>query len=180
MQRCYNNVRVVDFPCPDNVKRLDYGALGMILRMKLNGILINKQHFNELSGYLQSEMDRLTAKVTDLTGFTINVGSPDQIEALLFRKLGLKPPAHFSLTETGKRYVVDDEALSSIKHMHPCIPLIQDYTECHKIKTSYADTLPLIAGADNRVRTDLSTTRQVSGRISSSNPNLMAQPVRTG
>ena len=179
MQRCFGGVRVVDAPSPDNIRKLDYGAMPMVLKMQQNGILIDKQHFHDLSKYLQSEMDRLTESVRQSTGYTINIGSPDQIEALLFKKIGLKPPPHFKLTESGKRYVVDDEALSSIKSMHPCIQAIQNYTECHKLKTSYADVLPIIAGPDGRVRTDLRVTRQVSGRISSSNPNLMAQPTRS-
>lgn len=179
MQRCYNNVRVVDGPSPDNVLRLDMAAIPMVMRMQANGIMVDKQHFAGLSQYLQSEKDRLTEKVYASTGYYINIGSPDQIEALLFKKVGLKPPPHFKLTESGKRYVVDDEALSSIKHLHPCISDIQDFTECHKLKSSYADVLPVIADADDRVHTHLGVTRQVSGRISSTKPNLMAQPTRS-
>lgn len=152
----------------------------MILDMQRAGILIDKPHFAKFSKYLGEEKERLTEAVRDSTGFYINCGSPDQIAALLFTKLKLKAPSHFQLTPTGKRFVVDDEALSSIKSLHPCIPMIQDYTEVHKLKSSYADVLPIIANKENgRVYTTLRTTRQVGGRISSSDPNLMAQPTRS-
>lgn len=180
IQRCYNGVRFgLDGPCPDNVRRLDMGALPCIMRMQNNGILVDKPYLAEFGKYLQQEKDKYTEEVRSLTGHYINIGSPDQIEALLFKKVGLKPPAHFKLTKTGKRFIVDDEALSSIKSMHPSIPVIQKFTECHKLKSSYADVLPIIAGSDGRVRTTLKTTRQVSGRVSSSDPNLMAQPTRS-
>lgn len=158
---------------------MDLGALPCIMKMQSNGILVDKPYFKEFSKYLQQEKDKYTEAVREKTGFYINIGSPDQIEALLFKKVGLKPPDHFKLTKSGKRYVVDDEALSSIKHLHPAVQDIQRYTECHKLKSSYADVLPVIAGVDGRVRTNLKTTRQVSGRISSSDPNLMAQPTRS-
>lgn len=180
MQTCFNGVRYIDAPSPDNVRRLDYGIVPMVLKMQRNGILIDKDHFAKLSRFLGNEKDRLTEKVRAMTGYYINVGSPDQVEALLFKKLGLKPPPHFKLTKTGKRYVVDDEALSSIKGLHDCIPVIQDYTECHKLKSSYVDVLPVIADPKTgRVHSTFRITRQVGGRISSSDPNLTAQPTRS-
>lgn len=180
LQRCYGGVRFgFDSPSPDNVRRLDLISMPCIARMQRNGILVDKAYYAEFSKYLQQEKDRYTEAIREKTGYYINAGSPDQIAALLFGKIGLKPPDHFKLTKSGKRFVVDDEALSSIKHMHPCIQDIQRYTECHKLKSSYADVLPVIAGPDGRVRTSLKVTRQVSGRISSADPNLMAQPTRS-
>jgi DNA polymerase-1 len=179
-QRCYGGIHVTNQPSQDNIRRIDYLVVPCYVAMQSNGILVDKDYLRKFSGYLQEQKDRLTEKIRSQTGYYINAGSPDQIAALLFGKLGLKAPSHFKLTASGKRYTVDDEALSSIKHLHPVIPTIQDYVEHHKIKSSYADTLPVIASKiDGRVRTDLRLTRQVSGRVSSSNPNLMAQPVRS-
>lgn len=179
-QVCYNGVRVLNYHNPSNVRRLDLGSIPMTLDMQANGILISKSHFAEFSKFLQEEKDRLTEEVYGLTGYRINIGSPDQIEALLFRKMKLNVPKHFRMTKSEKRYQVDDESLSSIKGLHPCVPLIQQFTECHKLKSSYADVLPIIADKkDGRVRTNLRVTRQVGGRISSSDPNLMAQPTRS-
>jgi DNA polymerase-1 len=179
-QKLYGGVRIVDQPSPANVRVMDLKAMPMVLRMQSNGILINKPYFNEFSKYLAGECERLTDKVQSVSGHRINPGSPDQIHELLFQKIGLQIPSHFKLTESGKRYTVDDEALSSIKNLHPVIPVIQDYTECHKIKTSYADVLPVIASKETgRVYSNFRITRQVGGRISSSDPNLMAQPTRS-
>lgn len=180
-QRCYGNVLMNDFPSMNNVARLDYNALPLILKMQAKGILIDPVHFANLSKYLKSECDRITEQVRSSTGFYANLGSPDQVADLLFShsKLGLKPPPHFKMTESGKRLVVNDEALSSIRSLHPSIALIQNFTECNKLRTSYSDVLPTLARSDGRVYTNLRVTRQVSGRISSSDPNLMAQPTRS-
>ena len=179
-QKCFGGVRVIDQPCPINVRRLDMGIMPMVLRMQSNGIGIDKGHLQKLGKFLGEECERLTDQVADMTGFRINLASGDQIEDLLFgpSKLQLEPPSHIKKTGSGKRYTVDDETLSSIKSMHACIEVIQQFTECFKIKTSYADTLPIIA-REGRVYTNLRITRQVGGRISSSDPNLMAQPTRS-
>lgn len=163
-----------------NVRRLDMGAMRMVQRMQANGILIDKDHFRKLSKYLSQEEERITEEVRKLTGYYINVGSPDQLADLLFNKLKLNPKHKPDKVKSGRRYVIDDEVLESIKSLHGVVPLAQEFRECNKIRTSNADVLPEIADPiDGRVRTTLRQTRQVSGRISSSDPNLMAQPVRT-
>ena len=180
-QICYGGVRVFEDGAAsmDNVRRLDLGAIPLVLRMQSNGMNIDKSHFARMSPWLRMKCDQITQQVEDLTGYRINIGSPDQVEALLFKHIGLPVPDHFRKTDSGKRYQVNDEALSSIKGLHPCIPLIQDFTEYHKMRTSFVDVLPMVADPDGRVRTNLRVTRQVGGRISSSDPNLMAQPVRS-
>jgi len=178
-QTCYNGVRLLDQPSTTNIRRLDLGVMPMVAAMQANGILIDKDHFHKFSRYLKEEEERLTEDVRRLTNYRINLGSPDQIAALLFDRLKLKP-MHIKKVASKRRYIVDDEALESIKHQHLCIPKIQEFTEVHKLRTSYTDVLPVIASQDDgRVRTTLRVTRQVPGRISSSEPNLMAQPVRT-
>lgn len=178
-QRCYNGVRLVDAPSPDNVRRLDFGAIPMVMRMQENGILIDPSHFASLSKYLQSECERITEEIRKMTGYLINVGSPDQVAELLFTKIGIKPPQFLKKTGSGKRFSVNDEALSGMKDLHSCIPLIQQYNECSKLENSYCNVLPTLTDENNRIHSTLKVTRQVSGRISSSDPNLMAQPTRT-
>lgn len=178
--RLYGGVRLVDAPSPDNVRRLDLNAMPMVLRMQENGILIDKAHFHKFGQFLTGECERLTDKVQAQSGYRINVGSPDQIEDLLFHRIGIKVPPHLKKTASGKRFKVDDETLSSIKNLHPCIQTIQDYTECSKLYNSYAIVLPNIADrVTGRVHSQFRITRQVGGRISSSEPNLMAQPTRS-
>lgn len=178
-QRLFGGVRVVNAPSIANIQRLDMGVLPIVAKMQAQGLLIDRGYFVEFSKYLASEEDRITERVKDLSGHYINVGSADQVEDLLFKKMRLKPPPHLKKTGSGKRYSMDEEALTGMKGLHPVVPLIQEFGECNKMRTSFSDVLPKLAGSDGRIRTSLATTRQVSGRISSKDPNLMAQPVRS-
>lgn len=181
-QKCFGGVRYLDAPNPDNIRRLDLNAMPLILNMQANGILVDKEHCKKLSVMFKGTEDRITEEVKNITGHYINIGSPDQIAGLLFDpdKLALSPPAHFKKIKSGKRYIVDDEALESIKNLHPCVRMFQDFTEVRKLRTSYADVLPTLCDPiDGRVRATFRITRQVGGRVSVSDPPLQAQPTRS-
>lgn len=174
----YNGVRIVNAPCPENIKRLDLGAIPMVLNMQRNGLLLDCDHLRRLSVRLKEEEDAITEKVYDLTGQRLNMGSVDQLAHLLFNVIGLRPPKG-ELTGSGKRFKLDDEVLDSLKADHPVVVEAKRFRECNKLRTSYADTLPGMVDSEGRIHTNLRVTRQVTGRISSSDPNLMAQPTRS-
>ena len=169
----------VDRPCLDNVERLDHGCLRMVSRMSEVGILIDQDHFKRFAIYLKSEEDRISSAVYELTGHRVNLASPDQLAELLFKKLEIKPKFNMKLVPTGKREVINDKVLESIKEYHPVIPMIQDFTECNKLRTSFAETLPRFADAAGRIHADFKLTRVITGRIAMANPNLMGQPTRS-
>jgi DNA polymerase-1 len=175
----FGGVRMVSHPDPDNVRKLDMGCVPMVLEMQRRGILVDTGYLAEFSVELQRDMERLTEEMRSMTGYYLNMGSPDQVADLLFNKLKIRPGHHAKKTPMGKRYVVAREYLESISPEHPCIPMILDYGEVKKIKESYCDVLPTLVGRDGRIRTTLRITRIVSGRISSSRPNLTAQPTRS-
>jgi DNA polymerase-1 len=155
------------------------GAMPLVLKMQRNGILIDKGHFAEFSEYLKGEEVKYTDEVEQLTGRRINLASPDQKADLLFRHLGIKPRFNLKVVPTGKRYVIDDEVLESLKDYHPSVRVMQQFNECNKLRTSFSDVLPGLAGPDGRIRGNIRTTRVVSGRLSMTDPNLMAQPTRS-
>jgi DNA polymerase-1 len=179
--RLYNGVRMVNAPSQTNIRRLDMGALPMVIAMERNGIAIDPAHFAELSKYLKIEEDRLSEEFKSSTGYGINLGSPDQTADVLFSKtkLAIKPMFKIPLVKSGKRPKLDDGVLDLLVSIHPCINIIKEWRHHNKMRTSYADVLPTIMGKDGRVRTSLRVTRQVTGRISSSDPNLSAIPVRS-
>ena len=173
----YNGVRFpLSFPCPANVRRLDLGCLPMIESMNANGILLDTAKLSSISSRLSLESERLDAEIESLVGSRINPESGDQVARLLFDELGLPPS---KLTRKQLRYSVDDDVLSSLLAHHPVVKLIADHREAQKLKTTYADALPLLVSPDGRIRTTLKATTARTGRLASENPNCQNIPIRS-
>lgn len=175
----FAGIRFVNGPCMPNVERLDSCCMPMILRMQRNGMLIDPVHFAKMSVSLQEDLDRLQGEVRDVGGLGINPGSPDQVAHLLFRHLKLKPKHRVKLTPSRSRESVDSEVLEQIASLHPVVPLLLQFSQFAKLKDSFTDKLPRMVGPDGRIRPNIKVTRVVSGRLATSDPNLMAIPVRT-
>jgi DNA polymerase-1 len=131
---------------------------------------------------LTQDMDRVTSEIQKQTGFWINPGSGDQVADLLFNKMGLKQ-AHPKLTASGERESVEDEVLTAIQHEHPVVGLCLEYKEFEKLLGTYVRPMPKLAKRTEfgvwRMYPNLRTTRVPSGRLSCTNPNLLAMPSRT-
>jgi DNA polymerase-1 len=123
-------------------------------------------------------MSELEAQVYALVGASFNLNSPVQLSEALFEKLGLSSQG-LGRTSTGKISTAAG-ALESLREQHPVIPLILEHRELAKLKGTYVDALPLLVNPlDGRVHTNFNQAGTVTGRLSSSNPNLQNIPVRT-
>jgi len=176
--RLYNGVRLIDAPAPQNVLRLDLGALPLIEEINRTGIYLDVPQLRTLESEITEQLARLESEIEDMAGRKINPESRDQVAPLIFHDLALHPAGGIKLTKTGLESTVD-EILCSVKHQHPIIPLILDHRELDKLKTTYTTPLPLQTWDDGRVRTTLSATKARTGRLASSDPNLQNVPVRT-
>lgn len=189
--RLYNGVRVFydsPGPSPDNVRRLDMGAMPMICYMQQNGLQVDVPHFQRMRVDLTRDMEAITEQVHTITGHYLNLDSGDQVADLLFKKMGLKQ-ARVKMTPSGDRESVAEEVLVPIKHEHPVISKILDFKELSKLRGTYVEgILECIQyskdGGDrahrvHRVYPNFKTTRVPSGRLSCAEPNLLAMPNRT-
>lgn len=153
----------------------DMGVIPMVAAMHRHGILADKQYFEDLGVWLNDEAESVRRKIMGYNGGRwINPDSPQQVRELLFDRLRLP---------TGKRtksgeYSTQDKVLESLRTAHEAAGLICDYRELQTMRNDFAEKLPRFAGADGRVRCTFRVTRVVSGRLSATNPNLMAIPVR--
>jgi DNA polymerase-1 len=147
----------------------------MVVDMMAAGMPIDPPKFTELSRYFQSQMDELVRIINKRVpgAGLVNPGSHQQTAKLLFDTLGMK--VH-RMNKTGPS--TDDNTLGRLADQHPVVQDIRDWREYWKLKTSYADTIPKKV-RHGRIHTTLRVTRVITGRLSSSDPNLMAQPVRT-
>ena len=102
------------------------------------------------------------------------IGSPQQLGAVLFEKLGL------SRKRRGKTgFSTDARVLQAIRDEHPIIPKIERWRELNQILKTYLDVLPQLADAESRIHTTFLQAVATTGRLASTNPNMQNVPVRT-
>ncbi|MHB1568301.1 MAG: DNA polymerase I [Solirubrobacteraceae bacterium] len=146
-----------------------------ILRaMELAGVRLDTARLHEISGRVKAEADALESEIYILAGEEFTLGSPRQLEEILFGKLGL------SRKRRGKTgYSTDARVLQAIRSEHEIIPKIERWRELTKLAQTYLDALPLLVDSDSRLHTTFNQTAATTGRLSSNNPNLQNIPIRT-
>ncbi len=160
----------------EEVLEIDLNCTPMIERMQSVGMMADKEYFERFGRELGREMESLTRQISEVGGLEINPGSGDQLAHLLFHHLGLESK---KMTKKKTREAVDVKVMEALRPAHPVVPLLLDFTERKKLKNTYADKLPLWVGEDGRIRSTFRQTRIPTGRLALSQPNLLAQPVRT-
>jgi DNA polymerase I len=110
-----------------------------------------------------------------VAGYSFNLNAPQQLARLLFEDLRLPVGKR---TKTG--YSTDADTLESLREKHPVIGLILEHRQLSKMKSTYVDALPeLVDPRTGRVHTSFGQASTATGRLASSNPNLMNIPIRT-
>ncbi|MXR37931.1 DNA polymerase I [Craterilacuibacter sinensis] len=146
--------------------------------MERHGVLIDRDRLHAQSHSLGLEMLTLETKIHDLAGQSFNINSPKQMQEILFGKLGI-PTKGVKKTASGG-YSTDESVLEALALDYPLPKLILAYRSLAKLKSTYTDKLPLLIHPQTgRVHTSYSQAVAVTGRLSSSDPNLQNIPVRT-
>jgi DNA polymerase-1 len=146
-----------------------------ILRgMEQAGLHLDTERLRAISMRVKQEADQLEAEIFELAGEEFTLGSPKQLEEILFGKLGL------SRKRRGKTgYSTDARVLQAIRDEHEVIPKIERWRELTKLAQTYLDALPELIAKDGRLHTTFNQTAATTGRLSSNNPNLQNIPIRT-
>jgi DNA polymerase I len=146
-----------------------------ILReMELAGVRLDTGRLALISERVKSEADALEREIFDLCGTEFTLGSPRQLEEVLFGKLALPRKRR---GKTG--YSTDARVLQAIRSEHPVIPKIERWRELTKLAQTYLDAFPLLIDESSRIHTTFNQTAATTGRLSSNNPNLQNIPIRT-
>ncbi len=155
--------------------RIEHPLIQVLARMERIGVRIDLDYLAEMATDLDKRIGELEAECYELAGERINLGSPSQLRVLLYEKLGLKTTRR---TKTGLS--TDARALQQLVDQHPFVPKLLEYRELSKLKSTYIDALPpLVDPDDGRVHTTYDQTVAATGRLSSTNPNLMNIPIRS-
>jgi len=147
--------------------------------MELAGVLLDTAFLAELGADLAERMEALAAQAYELSeGYgAFNLSSPKQLNDVLFGKLDLPREG---LRRTTHGFSTDADTLAALRHAHPIVDVILQWRELSKLQSTYVEALPaLINPLTGRVHTNFNQTGTVTGRLSSSEPNLQNIPVRT-
>jgi DNA polymerase-1 len=156
-------------------QEIELPLIKVLARMEYNGVKVDKKWLNSLSERLGKRLDIIVDKAHELAGEEFNLNSPKQLGEILFEKLGLPV---IKRTKTG--YSTNASVLEKLEGKHEIIPLISEYRELAKLKSTYIDSLPpLINEETGKIHTSFNQMVTATGRLSSTDPNLQNIPIRT-
>lgn len=142
--------------------------------MEKVGIRVEQSLLADYSGELDQMMRQTASRIHSLAGEEFNIGSTQQLGKILFEKLGIPSPKK---TKTG--YATGADILSQLAAEYEICAEVLNWRELSKIKSTYADALPKLVGADGRIHTTYQQAVAATGRLSSADPNLQNIPIRT-
>jgi DNA polymerase-1 len=164
----------------DGLEEVLYGLemplVPILAEMEACGVLVDVAALRELSARLATQIAELEAEIFRLAGHEFNVGSPRQLQTVLFEEMGLQAGKR---TRTGQASTSMD-VLEELAVDQPMARKILEHRELAKLKSTYADSLPGMRDPETgRVHTSLNQTVAATGRLSSSDPNLQNIPIRS-
>ncbi|HFD11709.1 MAG TPA: DNA polymerase I [Crenotrichaceae bacterium] len=157
-------------------QQIEIALLPVLVTMEENGVLVDRQCLQEQSTQLQLQMTELEKQAYDCAGQEFNLGSPKQIQEILYDKLNIPvrkktPKGQPSTAESVLQELAEDYDLPKI---------ILEHRSLSKLKSTYTDSLPeQINPQTGRVHTSYHQAVAATGRLSSSDPNLQNIPIRT-
>jgi DNA polymerase-1 len=156
-------------------EEVEMPLVSVLTAMEYNGVSLNTDLLRSMSGQINEAIEKLTEKIHEHAGSVFNIDSPKQLAEILFDRLDLT-----SLRSGKAGRSTDAAVLEQLSGRHPIIDLILQYRTLSKLKNTYIDKLGLLINpGTNRLHASFNQTITITGRLSSSNPNLQNIPIRT-
>ena len=157
---------------------IEMPLIPVLMDMECAGVALDVGFLKQMSRELNLRLHELGDQIQQMVGYAFNLNSSQQLSDALFSKLGL--PADKVPRGISGRYSTAADVLESLKGKHPVMDLLLEHRQLAKILTTYVDALPLLVNpGTGRVHTSWNQAGAVTGRISSSDPNLQNIPIRT-
>jgi DNA polymerase-1 len=157
--------------------KMEMPLVEVLKDMEQEGIAIDVKALEDYSKDLEKTLIDLEKDIKEKAGMDFNIDSPKQLGDILFEVLKISSKA--KKTKTGQ-YATSEDILQKHEHDHPIIPLILEYRQLRKLKSTYVDTLPNMCDkTDGRIHTNFMQTVTATGRLSSNNPNLQNIPIKS-
>lgn len=157
-------------------REVEMPLIPVLFSMEREGICVDKKMLMDLSGAFGEKVAWLTKRIHELAGVEFNVNSPSQLATILFERLRL-PTKGIKKTKSGFSTAAPE--LEKLWEAHEIIPLLEEYREVAKLKSTYADSLPDMISSDGRIHTRFSQVTAATGRLASLHPNLQNIPIRS-
>jgi DNA polymerase I len=167
-------VRLAERGAIDLYERIELPLTAVLAAMEDAGVRIDTYRMGEITARLADRVEELESKAFELAGEEFVLGSTPQVGRILFEKLALTPGRK---GKTG--YSTDTRVLRTIRKDHAIVEVIEEWRELTKLINTYLGPLPSLIGADGRLHTTFNQAVASTGRLSTSNPNLQAIPIRT-
>jgi DNA polymerase-1 len=156
-------------------RSIELPLTAVLAAMEDAGVRIDTYRMGEITARLRDRVEELEARAHELAGEEFMLGSTQQVARVLFEKLGLTPGRK---GKTG--YSTDTRVLRTIRGEHEIVSVLEEWREYSKLLNTYLEPLPsLISERDGRLHTTFNQTVASTGRLSTTNPNLQAIPIRT-
>lgn len=156
------------------LENIEFPLTFVLEKMEYTGVAIDVDYLKTLSDYMTGKLAELEEFIYQLAGGPFNINSPKQVAEVLYDRLDIK---------TGKKKrsrSTSAEILEELSHDYEICDYILQHRKFAKLKSTYTDSLPaLISKRDGRIHTTYNQATTVTGRLSSSNPNLQNIPIRT-
>jgi DNA polymerase-1 len=166
--------RVAERGSEELYDRIELPLTLVLADMEDAGVKIDTYRMGEITARLADRVEELESRAYELAGEEFMLGSTQQVARILFEKLELTPGRK---GKTG--YSTDTRVLRTIRGEHALIEVIEEWRELTKLLNTYLGPLPALIGDDGRLHTTFNQAVAATGRLSTSNPNLQAIPVRT-
>ncbi len=154
-------------------KEVEMPLVFTLADMEAVGIILDTQELKEYSERLAVRIAELEKQIYEAAGEEFNINSPKQLGVILFEKLELP---YGKKTKTG--YSTAADVLEKLAPEYPIVSDILEYRQLTKLKSTYADGLQHFVAEDGRIHTNFNQTITVTGRLSSTDPNLQNIPMR--
>lgn len=158
--------------------KIEQPLIPVLIDMETTGVALDVKYLGELGGEISERMRALELQIYQLAGGAFNINSTKQLSDVLFGKLGL--PTQGSWKTAGGSYSTNADVLDELRDKHEAVALIIEHRELSKLYGTYVDALPqLINPKTGRIHTNFNQVGAVTGRLSSSNPNLQNIPIKS-
>ena len=156
-------------------EELELPLAPVLAKMELSGITPDMELLAQLNEDMTARIAQLEKQAMEQAGEEFNLKSPKQLGIILFERLQLPV---IKKTKTG--YSTDAKVLEALEGKHPLIATILEHRKLAKLQSTYLDGLkPLVNAKTGRIHTHFQQTVTVTGRLSSTDPNLQNIPTRT-
>ena len=155
--------------------QVELPLVDLLAEMERTGIAVDVEHLESLEGHFAAEVKKAADEAFSVIGKEINLGSPKQLQVVLFDELDMPKTKR---TKTG--YTTDADALQQlyVKTEHPFLLALLRHRDVTRLRQTLEGLLKTVA-TDGRIHTTFNQLIAATGRLSSTDPNLQNIPVRT-